>query len=200
MKLFYLTFFMCLSTLLFAQEEQVEREREAEMLYKALKLKQEQARLNREEAQSVMEFYQQKAPEIAEKLSRLKKQDLPYYNSELRHLYHDKIMLERIKEIQPERFAESLEMRKLDSRSRELSRKYLESDEQDEKEDIEQELRDTLNELFELREKERKLEMQRISEKLKKLENETQLRRENKEQIVENRIKELTGQKSVFEW
>jgi hypothetical protein len=197
----FLILIFTLSTVLFAQEKQFkQQQQELQRLYEELRIKQNLEKVRESEINPLMEFYKESAPELLKELQYLKENDLPRYNTELKYLYQDMLMLERIKDTQPDRFKESLEMRRLDGRSRRLSRLYLESKSDDEKEDLVQDLRHTLGQLFELREKERVREMQRISEKLEKLKVETKLRRENKEQIVENRIKELTGQKSVFEW
>ncbi len=66
--------------------------------------------------------------------------------------------------------------------------------------EIEKKLKNVLSELFDLREIEKKMEMERIESKLESLEDEIRKRKANKEVIVESRLKQLTGQNRIYEW
>ena len=65
---------------------------------------------------------------------------------------------------------------------------------------MKKELKKVLYQLFDLREKERAQEMERIQERLARLHKEMEERKKHKDQIVENRLNELTGKGYLYEW
>lgn len=100
-----------------------------------------------------------------------------------------------------------------DKKSRERSKKIMEleidtealgvkyqSEKGGDKQKIKDELRVKLNDLFELRESERKEEFESLEKRLNELRESLSERRKNKDEIVKNRMRELTGEEKHMRW
>lgn len=80
-----------------------------------------------------------------------------------------------------------------------LGLKYQKAEKGD-RDKLKGELKEKLNELFELREANRKEEVGDLEERLKDLKTTLQERRDNKDEIVKKRMQELTGESRNNEW
>lgn len=80
-----------------------------------------------------------------------------------------------------------------------LSTKYLHADQAD-KQKLSSQLKTTLSEAFDLRESQRKEEVEKLENKLADLKESIQIRKQNKEQIVEERFRTLTGKGKYLKW
>lgn len=80
-----------------------------------------------------------------------------------------------------------------------LGVKYQEAD-QANKQKLSSQLKTTLSEAFDLRESQRKEEVEKLEKKLAELKESIQIRKQNKEQIVEERIRTLTGKGKYLKW
>ncbi len=183
------------------KQEQLKKEKEVQfLLQKAQTLQHKTESLSEEESQAIYKYFNQFDKDALLRLDELKDIDINLYKNQLNHLYFEKMHLERIQEENPGRFKDALEIRKLDSESHQLSKDYRLEKDNSKKGEIEKRLKKILNELFDLRENEKKIEMERIEDKLNSLAEEINKRRENKKIIIENRFKQLTGQDRVYEW
>ncbi len=185
------------------QLKQVRLKKEKELqflLQKAHTLQHKTESLSEEESQAIYKYFNQFDKDALLRLDELKDIDINLYKNQLNHLYFEKMHLERIQEENPGRFKDAIEIRKLDSESHQLSKDYRLEKDKSKKGEIEKRLKKILNKLFDLRENEKKIEMERIEDKLNSLGEEINKRRENKKIIIENRFKQLTGQNRVYEW
>ena len=80
-----------------------------------------------------------------------------------------------------------------------LAAKY-ELDKKADKQKIETELRAILDKLFDLKEEQRKDEIQRIEKELAKLKESIVVRQKNKKEIINERIRDLLGKGSYLNW
>jgi len=157
-------------------------------------------KLSDEEYEALLKFYQQIDPDIRTKMAKLKV-DEPYMHQHmLGHLYEEQIFLARLEKEAPERYKEAIEMRRLSAGTEKMAELYRQTDDDSEKKKIETDLRHILAQLFDLREKEKAQEIERIRSRLGKLEQEMQERRKNREIIINNRLNELTGKRVHYEW
>lgn len=95
--------------------------------------------------------------------------------------------------------SELVDIYSMDMETRRLVMKYRSAD-AGERESIRSSLRQTLAQLFDLREREREREMVSLEERLAALQENLKLRKQNKSLIVDNRIKQLLGEASNLEW
>ena len=190
-----------------AQQERELREKQRQKMHRE-QLRQEripparmaQVRISEEEEKALIEYYSMVDANVAEEMARLKERNLQRYEKRLQHMYRERLYLERIQEENPERFAEALELRKLAAESRELARQYRKSKDENEQKKLELQLNDILNRLFDLRENERAIEMERVKERLARMQHEMQERKENKAKIIKDRLNELMGKEYLHEW
>jgi len=89
------------------------------------------------------------------------------------------------------------EIRALSRETREMANAYQQAETQEEKEAIHDDLRAKLDDLFELREAERKTQIQRVQKEVEKLQKILDRRRKNKESIIEKRLQELTADETT---
>ena len=68
------------------------------------------------------------------------------------------------------------------------------------KETMKKELVSTLNELFDLKEADKKREISRLENELKKLNDMIDSRNKNRERIIDKRFNEMMGQPEYLEW
>lgn len=88
----------------------------------------------------------------------------------------------------------------LELHAKQLVKEFKSSPEKKHNVQLKNELRNNLEQLFELREKEREREVVKLEEKLSALRENLRLRKRNKKLIVDNRLKQLTGEASTLEW
>jgi hypothetical protein len=156
--------------------------------------------LSNEELAKLMKFYQQIDPDIKIKMNRLQESEPIRYQMEIERLYREQEYLARLEKEVPERYKAAIEMRRLSAGTEKMAELYKKTAQESERSKIETDLRNTLSQLFDLKEKEKKLEIERIRDRLEKLEQEMNERHKNREIIIKNRLNELTGKGSVYEW
>jgi hypothetical protein len=148
----------------------------------------------------IIEFYKQIEPDIEKNLEKLRVRNPQKYERKLQNLYREYVFLNRLREEEPERYQKSIELRKLSATVRVMANNYKKSDSDSERGIIRIKLKDTLYKIFDLREKERVAEMDRIKKKLVRLQDEMVERQNNKDQIIDNRINKLIGKEHLYEW
>lgn len=107
-------------------------------------------------------------------------------------------LLESLKEKDPQRYESLVRIKELERRSRQLAWEYREATEG--KEAIKDNLRGLLNELFDLRQEEQEIRARRLERRLKKLQENIIRRKENKETIINQRLKKMTGEVDHLQW
>lgn len=90
-------------------------------------------------------------------------------------------------------------IKELEFKSMKLAVKYADKDEK-KKDDVKKELQDTLGELFDLKQKSRSEEIEKLEKRMSELKKSVQDREKNKSEIIKNRFLELTGEKSNLDW
>lgn len=102
--------------------------------------------------------------------------------------YEEKVIYERQKEISD-----------LEIRTELLAFKYIKAADAD-KQKIKNELRTKLLSLFELREKDRKYQIELLKKELEELTKSIEMRRKNKDLIISRRLQELLGEDKYLDW
>ncbi len=155
------------------------------------------------QGERILRYLEENRPEVFEKLTRLKERSPEEYQRGLRRFggrIRGKRFLEDLKREDPERYEKVARIKALERESRQLAGKYREINDPEEKETIKADLKDLLSKLFDLRQEEREVEMKRLERKLERLQEDIVRRRENKELIVNRRLKEMTGEADYLRW
>ncbi|MCD4784304.1 MAG: hypothetical protein K8T10_10835 [Candidatus Eremiobacteraeota bacterium] len=108
--------------------------------------------------------------------------------------------LEMMKKKDPKIYARLMSEMKLDGKMIKLAKEFRESKDEKRKKEIKSELTQTLNQIFDIRSKNRAREVNEMSKKIEELKQMLKKRKDNKKLIVEKKLKELTGQMEGLEW
>ncbi|MFW6163851.1 MAG: hypothetical protein ACODAJ_13860, partial [Planctomycetota bacterium] len=108
--------------------------------------------------------------------------------------------LAEMRERDPERFDLVLQQRRLDRTTHHLGARIRKAEEQAEKERLAGELRATLPRLLEVREALRDREIQDVEGRLAELKALAAKRRAHKTEIINHRVKELSGELDYLRW
>lgn len=157
-------------------------------------------RLTPEEEQEALEFIRVHAPAKAKWLEKIKVKRPMLYKRMVRHILHRKKRLEMLKETDPERYKLWQEQQELEMTSWELAEDYREAETDGEKEKIDAKLKETLNTLFDLREKDKEFELQRLEKEIAKLKEIIAKRSGHKTEIIDRHMNELLGEEEYLRW
>ena len=156
------------------------------------------SKMSKEQEQKVLHKYSEQLQRSLKELKRLNEKK--YYEI-LRKRQFDNLMIpfpfmddENKEQIEREKKINELEVI-----TETLGAKYQSSD-KTEKQTIRNELRRKLSELFELKEVNRKKEVEKLKQKLKKLEKALTVRMKNKDEIIKRRLEELIGEEDYLDW
>ena len=144
-------------------------------------------------------YVKEMSPSKYERLSKLKIIRPLEYKENILRIIEEKMRMDEIKIVDPERFEQILRQQKLDQKSWQLAEKYKGADAKS-KETIKKELVSTLNELFDLKEADKIREIARLENELKKLKDMIDSRNKNRERIIDKRFNEMMGQPEYLEW
>ena len=122
------------------------------------------------------------------------------YQLAISRAYRQKRRLDGMKEDNPEQYKKFLEEKQMEAKSRTLAKQYQRSNEENERERIKEELSMLLDKLFEYRQMNRQLELERLEKRITELKINMSKRLEQKDQIIELRLKKLLGEGQILEW
>lgn len=152
---------------------------------------------------SIAEFLEEWDPEALEHIKNLRKEnkwrELAHTMQRgMNHVHH----LMELKKNRPEQYKTMKKIHDLDKKCEKLSGKIRESKDKDKTgyDDLVAELKKALSELFDLREEQRKREIEEMEKRLEEMKKEIKIRSENKDKITEKRLNQLLGKRDKLEW
>jgi len=155
--------------------------------------------LTQEQETEVIQYIKEVHPEQLEGLLDLKETRPMMYRRMLSKGYREMRLMNELKERDPKRYKRVAEERTLDGNSRALARKYR-SAEGTEKERLREEIKQILDQIFDMRQVNRVLEIERLEKKINELKNNNLERLKNKDEILKRRLTELLGEDKGKEW
>lgn len=144
-------------------------------------------------------YKQQLNKELLEKLEQIKQKNQSKYQTLLKEAYFKNNRFPYWERRNKEQFERQQKILELEIQSESLALDYKDSKE-NKKQSIKKELQEVLNDLFELREKDRKEDVARLEKELQELKESLQIRANKKNEIIERRIEELLGENKYLEW
>ncbi|MBI2901544.1 MAG: tetratricopeptide repeat protein [Planctomycetes bacterium] len=146
----------------------------------------------------IRDYLKENDPETLRRLEGLRaERRMEEFFNELREVVRRKQEMDELKQRDPEQYAKFLKMRELERRCGELAEKIRRGDKS---EDLRKELATALGQLFDLREEMRAKDLAELKRRVEELEKTLQKRRENKQAIIEKKLREMTGEKAVDDW
>lgn len=150
--------------------------------------------------EKVFRFVKSFNPGWAEELDHLQKENPREFREALLHAAREMQELNELKKHDPKRFKAMRQRNQLEYKSHKLAEKYRHSDNQKDKERIKKELRKILPRIFDIQKKERMQDVQRMEKELRQLKEKMARRKKIRQQLIEERLKQLTGEKEEWEW
>jgi len=148
----------------------------------------------------IIQFWQENDPEGIEEL-RHHLAAHPHQRGEIvRRLAEETRKLAETRRKDPEAFELVIQQRRLDRHVRKLGGQLREAKEQPDNERTAGELRATLDQLFEVREVLREREIKGLEKRIEELREFAKKRRAHKAEIIDRRIKELSGELDYLKW
>ena len=193
-----------------AAKEQGEGERAEKLMHEAKELEEMLRRrhrpprpereLSEKDIEKVMKWLRENEPEMLEKLEGFREREPGAYYHFLREVFMKMERMEEFKKRDPEGYKRMIETSKLDKKIWELMKKYKHAESDEARDKIKAELKQVLSRLFDLKQAQHKAEIEELEKEVAKLKEIYKHHKENKEQIIEERLKELTGKKKPFDW
>jgi DNA repair exonuclease SbcCD ATPase subunit len=157
-------------------------------------------KLSEDEIEEVLNWLEKHEPETLEKLERLREREPGAYYHFLRELREKMRDMDELRKRNPKEYKRLVELRKLDRKVWELIEEHKEADSDEDRAEIKGKLKDTLSKLFDLKQARHKAEIAELEKEIAKLKEIYKYNQEHKEQIINDRLKELTGKKRPFDW
>ena len=180
--------------------KQKERERQLRERQEFETIKYFSSKITQAEEEEILRKINEENLRQVEDLERLKKEKPMAYYEILYKTQRELEHLARLEEEDPERYELKKKQRSLDIKSHKLANQYKATSKENEKKEIKKELMNVLNELFDMREADRKEEIKRLNNRLEELKSILAKREQMKKDIIERRFKELTGQIEELVW
>ncbi|MFH1421654.1 MAG: hypothetical protein ABIH42_02930 [Planctomycetota bacterium] len=153
------------------------------------------------EKEKIETFIKDFEPRLFARLSRLRDENPGLYFKLLKEAQQKMRNMNNLKEKNPEKYKEILHMKELEREIFKLVEKYRSSSEDDKnKEEILVNLKNHLSELFNIRQQEHEREIKRLEKELAKLKDIYNKHEENRDAIVEKRLKQIIGEDNEFDW
>ncbi len=156
-------------------------------------------RLTAEQEQQALEFLNQLDPPSVTQLQELESSHPEAYKRRLLLIFREMKKLQALEDKEPELYDRKRKMTQLEVKEKRLASEYKNAAE-DEKPQILNELRSILDELFDLRELDRRDQIAKMEQRLEELRQTLQERAENKQQIIDHRINMLTQDHGELRW
>lgn len=182
--------------------EKLKRESEdiSRMLEEFDRHRQPERELSEEEIDKVIEWLEKHEPETLEKLEQFREREPEAFYHFLREMFEKMQRMEEMRERDPQGYERMMETRKLEKQVWEQVEKYKHSMKPEDKKAIEAKLEEILSRLFDLKQAQHKAEIEQLEKEVTKLKEMYQKNLEHKKEIIQERVKELTGKKRPFDW
>ena len=152
--------------------------------------------------EETIEFLEARLPETYADLQQLRQHEPAMFEMEIRNLGHLVRHYGELQRNNPELADGLLRAHRLDHQCRQMADKIRMAPTADEKARLKNQLRETLDEIFELRMAERELEVKHLERELNHIRGLLDTRRQAKDQIIDRRMRDLTfeGDEALGWW
>jgi hypothetical protein len=162
---------------------------------------QEEKRPERKEAEPIqqkqLDFYRREMGRFEEDTRRMPPEAR---REEARRLAQELRDLIRVRDEDPDALPRVLEIREIERNSWKMGERIQETDRDEEKTKLSEELHKALDRLFDYRQEERRREIERLRAELEKLEKTVKSLDERRDEAIEKRFREMTGQGEELDW
>lgn len=158
------------------------------------------APITEEEERAALTFLRSVDPEGADRLEALKESAPRWYSISLRRTLMAQMRLDEMAQRDSSLYNRHCEIFRLDARAEGLAMQYREAQNDADRTRIRSELIGVLDRLFDLREEDKRYEIERLERRLERLRTVVDERMERKDEIVDRRADELIGARDSIDW
>lgn len=158
------------------------------------------APITEEEEQAALAFLRSVDPESAARVEALKESAPRWYSISLRRTLMAQMRLDEMATRDSSLYNRHCEIFRLDAQAEGLAIQYREAQNDADRTRIRAELVGVLDRLFDLREGDKRYEIERLEQRLERLRRVVDERAERKNEIVDRRADELIGARDSIEW
>jgi len=153
-----------------------------------------------EEEQEAREFLRKINPGRVAHLDEMKTSEPYLYNTTIRRILWTKARLADMEGSDPEGYRRQMAAFQLESEAHDLALRYRQATADSDRQRLRAQLTDELARLFDLREADKRAEIEHLQRRLQELRRTVQERRRNKDAIVDRHTQELLGDLDTVEW
>ena len=157
---------------------------------------------SKEDVQDEKALLDKISPELKADLLKVKEIDKEEYEDLLRNVSYSSYDMYTgfMEPEEKERFENEKRIDEMEVRSEALGIRYEHSSSESEKQKIVSDLKTVLNQLFDMKEKSRTLEVENLEKELKQLKESLKVRKQSKNEIINRRLNELIGKGDYLDW
>jgi hypothetical protein len=155
-----------------------------------------------EDVQDEKELLDKMSPELKADLLKVKEIDKEEYEDLLRNVSYSSYDMYTgfMGPEEKERYDNERRIDEMEVRSEALGIRYEHSSSESEKQKIVSGLKTVLNQLFDMKERSRTLEVEHLEKELKQLKESLKVRKQSKNEIINRRLNELIGKGDYLDW
>jgi hypothetical protein len=155
-----------------------------------------------EDVQDEKELLDKMSPELKADLLKVKDIDKEEYEDLLRNVSYSSYDMYTgfMEPKEKERYENERIIDEMEVRSEALGIRYEHSSSESEKQKIASDLKTVLNQLFDMKERSRTLEVEHLEKELKQLKESLKVRKQSKNEIINRRLNELIGKGDYLDW
>jgi len=182
---------ICVTSVLHAQDEYIKAPREPRIIG-----------YNKVDEQDEKEILNKLSSELKAELLKVKEVDKERYQDLLQEMSFSGYEMYGgfMETSEKERYQTDKQIEEMEVRTEALGVRYEHSTSENEKQKIISDLKSVLNQLFDLKEKSRSLEVEQLEKELKQLRESLNVRKQSKNEIINRRLNELIGKGDYLDW
>lgn len=156
--------------------------------------------LSPEQRQKFMEFLREYDPRVLQQLKKIQAERPGEFGKRLAGEWRRLAQLMMLREKDPKLFGALIKQRDLSRESRELASSVQAAKTEEEKEALREELAENLNQIYDLQQEMWEEKIAALEKRLNELREMLEKRAQHRGEIIERRIKELTGEEEYLNW
>ena len=158
--------------------------------------------LSKVDEQDEKEILNRLSPELKAELLKVKEIDKEKYEELLEESSYNSFDMYAgfMEASEKEKYQTDRQIEEMEVRTEALGVRYEHSKSENEKQKIISDLKAVLNQLFDLKEKARSLEVEELEKELKQLKESLKVRKQSKNEIINRRLNELIGKGDYLDW
>lgn len=156
--------------------------------------------LTPEQEEEVMAYIRENYADRLDELNELRRKHDVLYRGKISQAYREMRFMKDLKERDEERYKRVADEKRLEKQARLMVETYLKTVDQTQRNELREGIRKLLNKIFDYRQMDRQEEIAKLEAKLSELKEINEQRIANKDEIVENRLNDLLGEKPELEW